>query len=149
MGDTQTEKEAHDYFQDNDFASGDTIEQFRIKLDQEGNVSTLNYFLNGFRYDTCPKCRATGAFKWHFMGKHNHPGCGWSWYVGPGTYTGVQIKKIFKTGMEIAVDSSDKRDGGGFFAALFGFILGVCIRLPFALCMIPIQAIVSVSQGKP
>lgn len=150
---TKTQKELYDYCDKNDFVSADTIEEFKKRLEEEGNVKTLSYALEKFVSDICPNCNVPGAFKWHFLGKLTHPACGWSWYAAPGTYIGAQFKGVFRTGMEIGgdmlADSERKGEKGGCLGAIFGFIMGVCFRLPFALLMMPIQAIVSLCQKKP
>ena len=153
MGLTATQREVYAYCDKNDFVSADTIEEFKRRLEEENSVKTLSYALEKFVTGVCPKCGGAGAFKWHFLGKLRHPNCGWSWYVSPGTYIGAQLKGIFRTGMEIGgdvlADSEGKGESGGCLGAVFGFIMGVCFRLPFALLMMPIQAIVSLCQKKP
>lgn len=150
---TNTEREVYDYCDKNDFVSADTIEEFKKRLEEEGNLYTLKYALEKFIDEACPKCGRTGAFKWHFLGKLNHPDCGWNWYADPGTYIVQQLKGVFRTGAEIGgemiADSEKKGERGGCLEMIFGFILGVCFRLPFALLMMPIQAIVSLSQKNP
>ncbi|MCK5257292.1 MAG: hypothetical protein KAQ81_14770 [Deltaproteobacteria bacterium] len=153
MGLTATQKEVYAYCDKNDFVSADTIKEFKKRLEEEGNAKTLSYALDKLVTGACPNCNAAGAFKWHFLGKLSHPVCGSSWYVAPGTYMGRQMKGVFRTGIEIGgnifEDSEKKGESGGCLGATFGFILGVCFRLPFALLMMPIQAIVSLCQKKP
>jgi len=153
MGLTQTQKELYDYRDKNDFIDETTVNSFKQRLEAEGNPNSLSYALEKFISQACPNCGTSGAYKWHFLGQLNHPGCGWSWYVGPGAYIVAQLKGVFRTGAEIGgdilVDSEKKGESGGCIGAMFGFIFGVCFRLPFALIMIPIQAIVSLAQTKP
>ena len=82
------------------------------------------------------------------------------------TYSGSEaiMDTVLGDGGNVYMDASDVRltdgvyisskaygsgKGGSFFESIFGFIIGISIRLPFAICMIPVQAIVSVSQSKP
>jgi hypothetical protein len=152
LGLSRTQRELYEYCDKNDFVTAGTIEEFRRRLEQENNIQTLSFALEKFINDTCPNCSATGAFKYHFMGKLRHPHCGWSWYVDPGTYIASQFKAVFRTGAELGGDmiaDAEKRGERGCGGAIVGFILGAIIRLPFALVMIPIQLIFSLSQRKP
>lgn len=149
---TDMERQVVDYCNNNDFVSAATIEDFREKLKQEDNLGTLAFALEKFVGTACPKCNEPGSFKWHFLGKLIHPDCGWSWYVGPGKYIVKQLKAVFVAGVGAGAGMTepDKRgESGGFIGAIFGFFMGVAFRLPFALLMIPIQAIVSLVQKKP
>jgi hypothetical protein len=151
---TSTQMEVYRYCDSSDFISPEAIESFKQRLMQEDpeHVGTLSYALEKFVDATCPKCNATGAYKFHFMGslKHN-PGCGWSWYVNPGTYSATQLGKVFHAGMSAGggIMSESKDKTSGCIGAIFGFIFGSLFRLFFAVLMIPIQAIVSLTQRKP
>jgi hypothetical protein len=152
MGLTQTEREVISYCNSHDFISESILNKLGMKLEQEGNLAFLNIAMEKFREDSCPKCGVDGAFKWHFLGRLKHPDCGWAWYVGPGTYIGKQLKAVLLTGMGIGgqvTEDAEKKGERGCLGAIFGFILGIIIRLPFALLMIPIQAIISIAQRKP
>jgi hypothetical protein len=46
-------------------------------------------------------------------------------------------------------DAEKKGESGGCIYAIFGLIFGTIFRLVFAVLMIPIQAIVSLTQSKP
>lgn len=150
---TKTAKEFYQYCNTHEFIPESVIEKFKTRLEQEDNLMVLSVGLEKFRDDRCPNCNATGLFKWHFLGKLKHPDCGWSWFVGPGAYTGAQLRSVFRTGMEIGAeihsDAEKKGEKGGCIGAFFGFFIGLGFRLPFALLMIPIQAIVSLSQSRP
>jgi hypothetical protein len=147
---TATQKELWSYLSSNEFISKEKIEDFQQRLTKEGKLPSLNYALKTFIPAECPKCNASGAFKWHFLGKLSHPACTASWYVAPGTYVGKQIKAVFSTGGEMAgeMTSKAKGTGEGIIGMLMGFIMGVSFRLPFAVLMLPIQAVVSLSQKK-
>jgi hypothetical protein len=149
---TATEQEVYDYCRNNEFVSADTIEKFRQRLNQEGNLKTLSYALSDFTNAACPKCNVAGAFKWHFLGKLSHPACNRAWYVSPGTYIAKSIKDIFRTGFEVGghagFEKDKKGESGGFFGFILGFIMGIAFRAPFAAIMMPIQAVVSLSQKK-
>lgn len=150
MDATATQKELWSYLSSNEFISKEKIEDFQQRLTKEGKLSSLNYALKPFIQGSCPKCNASGAFKWRFLGKLSHPACTVSWYADPGTYAGRQIKAVFSTGGELAGEmaSKEKKAGAGIMGMLMGFIMGVSFRLPFAILMMPIQAVVSLSQKK-
>ena len=153
---TTTQMEVYRYCDSHDFISSETIESFKQRLMKDGpkHVGTLSYALEKFADSKCPQCKVMGAYKFHFMGnlKHN-PGCGWSWYVNPGTYSATQLGKVFHAGMSagggMMNEAEKKGDRGGCIYAIFGFIFGSLFRLVFAILMIPIQAIFSLTQRKP
>jgi hypothetical protein len=152
---TNAQATVYDYCVKNDFVSPEMVERFRQMLEPENNLTTLSWALEDFVDEACPNCQAAGKYRFHFMGKLNHSQCGWSWFLGPGSYSAIQIGKVFRTGMELGAGTASKaeEDRGGclsqFFGMIFGFILGVIVRLPFALLMIPVQALFSLSQPKP
>lgn len=151
MGLTATEKGVFTYFQNNDFVSLEVIDTFRNKLKEEGNSGILLLAIEKFVKEACPKCGTSGFYKHHFLGKLTHPDCGCSWYMSPGTYIGTQLKSVFRAGRDIGGDmamDAEKKGEKGIFEMLFGFIMGAAFRLPFAVIMIPIQSIVSLSQKK-
>lgn len=155
MGLTAVEREVYNYCDANDYVSPEIINKFRSQLEREDNLGTLSHALAKFMDAACPNCGSTGAYKYHFFGKLKHPPCGWSWYIDPGKYFVAQLKAVFRTGAGLggeAMAEADKKgesQASGCLTALFGFMIGACFRLPFALLMIPIQAIVSLSQRKP
>ncbi len=155
---TRTEREFFHYCDTHEFIPAEILGEFKERLEREENTVALSVGLEKFRTDICPNCSAAGEYKWHFLGKQNHPDCGWSWYISPGPYLVKQLGDVFKIGLEAAsygYDDVDKQTGkkGGCFGAIGGFVGGMLIsiafRLPFALLMIPIQAVISLSQSKP
>lgn len=151
MTPTSTEKELYDYCRNNEFVSAEMLEKYRQRLTQEGNPKTLGYALESFVPGACPKCNASGMFKWHFLGKLTHPPCGKSWYVPPGTYIGRQLGAVFRTGGEMAgkaISDAEKKGEKGYAEGIFSFIMGAVFRFVFAILMIPIQAVVSLSQKR-
>lgn len=148
---TSTEKELYDCCRNNEFLSAETIENFRQRLTQEGNLNSLVIALEDFTPGACPKCNASGTFKWHFLGKLTHPPCSESWYVPPGTYSVRQLKAVFRTGRNMGGEMSmdaEKKGEKGYAEMIFGFLFGAAFRLPFAVLMMPIQAVASLSQKK-
>lgn len=151
---TRAQREVYDYCSRNEFVSAQKIDEFSEALNSEGNINTLSYALEKFRTATCPKCDAGGAFKWHFMGQHRHPQCGFSWYITPGAYAADQFKSVFHSGMSAGASMSAEADkkgdkAGGCMGAIFGFLFVAVYRLVFGIVMIPIQAIFSLTQKKP
>lgn len=150
MAFTPTQKELHDLCNRNEYISKEEMASFMKRLEAEGNAYSLKFALEKFLLTECPKCKASGAFKWHFLGKLSHPDCGRSWFVGPCEYIVAQLKAVFRTGGEIAgsaISDAEKKGESGFAGMIFGFLMGVMIRLPFAILMIPIQAVVSLCQS--
>lgn len=150
---TTTQTEVYSYCEQNDYISPTQEESFRQRLEREGNIQTLAFAMEKFISETCPRCGLTGEYKYHFFGRLRHPNCQWSWYVGPGTYIVVQLKGVFRTGMEAGAGMKEEYDKkgerGGWVGAIFGFIFGAIFRLIFAAIMVPIQAVVSLTQSKP
>lgn len=150
---TQNQRAVYSYCDNNDFISPSKFEEFKAALQAEGNLETLSFATEKFIAAPCPKCNAEGLFKFHFLGKLNHPQCGQGWYVSPGAYMLKQLGSVFKSGMNIAADTSidaeKKGEKQGFFATAFMFIIGFVFRLALAIILIPIQIIVSLLQSKP
>lgn len=150
---TQNQKEVYNFCDNNDFISIQKYEEFRKALEAEGNLDTLSFATEKFIDATCIKCNSEGIFKFHFLGKLNHPQCGQSWYVSPGTYILKQLRSVFKSGMNIAADTSldaeKKGEKQGCIMAAFMFTIGFIFRLALAIVLIPIQLIVSLLQKKP
>jgi hypothetical protein len=150
---TQNQQAVYTYCDNNDFISPSKFEEFKSDLEAEDNLQTLSFAVEKFIQASCPKCNTEGLFKFHFLGKLNHPQCGQSWYVSPGTYMLKQLGSVFKSGMNIAaetsIDAEKKGEKQGFFATAFMFIIGFVFRLAVALVLIPIQIVVSLLQSKP
>ena len=103
----------------------------------------------------CLKCSDAGFFRWHFLGKLTHPECWTSSYVGPGYYLKRQIRATFASGVDAAAgmvqpDKNGETPGffGKVFLGLWGFTFGFVFRLVGTLLMLPVQAGVSLLQGK-
>lgn len=149
---TRAQMEVYQYCDESNYIAPEKIEELNELLEQDGNSQTLSYALEKFVEGTCPKCNAPGAYKFHFMGKLKHdPGCGWSWHMGPGNYSATQLGKVFHAGMSAGggIMSESKDKTSSCIGGIFGFIFGSLFRLFFAVLMIPIQAIVSLTQPKP
>lgn len=146
-------REIYAFFDRSEFIPAAEIQEITQRIEAAGeDMTILSYALEKFRNGTCPRCDATGAYRWHFLGKRIHPNCT-SWYIGPGEYAGEQFGSVFRSGMsaaaEIGADAEKKGDkAGGCVGAIFGFLFVGIFRLIFAVLMIPIQAIVSLSQKK-
>ena len=153
---TRQQMEFYQLCDRNDYLSPEQVEHHKGVLEQLGSDGhqTFSIALEKFLDDVCPKCDAKGLFKFHFMGQLKHrPGCEWSWYVGPGTYAAAQMSGVFRAGAEMGggmmADAEKKQESGGCIYAIFGFIFGALFRLVFAVLMIPVQAVVSLTQRKP
>ena len=101
----------------------------------------------------CPNCGDTDWFEWKFLGKLTDPICGYTWYAGSGMYTMRQIRAIFGMAKKMVKYLSHGASGEGAWIArvlggFVGVVVGIAFRLPFAMIMIPIQAIVRLSTQK-
>jgi hypothetical protein len=102
----------------------------------------------------CPSCGALDWFEWKFLGRLTDHICGYSWYVGPGTYTAMQIRAAFAAGGKGAKYLTSGVSGGeGAWIAkgmgwFMGVLLGLGIRLEFGVLMIPIQSLAGLFQAK-
>ena len=141
---TTTETALYDCCNSNDFIPLAKLQQFQEQLKAEGNLNTLIFALKKFIQGRCPNCQAQGAFKWHFLGALNHPDCGYSWYANPGSYSVKQLKSSLYAGRAIAGHTLKE----GWAIATLGFVVGVAFRLPLALMLIPIQAVVYLTNRK-
>jgi hypothetical protein len=152
MGFTQKQKEVHTYCDQHDFIPGEVVEQFTRELEADGNLQTLAFALEDFLEGSCKKCTTVGMFKWHFLGRLQHPACNYSWYVTPGTYVGEQLRRSIRAGMDMGADMHEdtkkKGEPGGWLVAILGFVVGTAFRLTFAIISIPAQLIFSLSQPK-
>jgi len=115
------------------------------QLASEGNHSTFDYAFRKFLNDVCPNCGAEGYYRFHTFGSLHHPECNSSWYISPGKYTSIQLKKSFSAGGGFAGGAAyeDEKKGKkqGFFEFILLFLLGLIFRLAFAIISIPIQII--------
>jgi hypothetical protein len=91
-------------------------------------------------------------FEWKFLGKLTDPVCGHSWYADSVIYTKRQLDATFEMVRRCAkyFNSGVSGQGAWFGKLLGGFmglVLGLGMRLPYAVLMVPIQAVVrSVNQ---
>jgi hypothetical protein len=109
--------------------------------------------LHDFYEQSCPKCGAVGHFKGHLFGEVKHPDCETHWYVSPGSYIAHQIAAIYHSGVRAGASMKDDADrkgdkSGGCIYAVFGFVFVAVLRAALAVLLIPIQAIVSLTQAK-
>jgi len=101
----------------------------------------------------CPNCGDTDWFEWKFLGRLKDPVCGHDWFVDVGTYTLQQIRAIFESARKSTKYMTSGVSGEGawigkLLGAFLGIVIGIAFRLPFALFMIPIQAIVRQSRPR-
>ena len=101
----------------------------------------------------CPKCGEIDWFEWKFLGHLKDPVCGHTWYVGSGAYTTQQMRAVFQAGGMMAKYMTSGVSGEGAMVGkvvggFCGVVFGIAFRLPFAAVMIPLQAVVRLSQSK-
>lgn len=132
-----------------EYISAATLEEWRQAI-QAGGTRMPFVVWEEFVPATCPGCAAEGIFRFHFLGRLRHPDCNTSWYLPPGTYSSIQLRAVFSAGMDAGVgmksDSDRKGERGGWLVGAMGFLFGSVTRLVFAVVMIPIQAVLSLSQ---
>ena len=147
---TKIQQIAFDLAKKNDFIPADESNEIFRRFVSEGNKSTFNYVFENFMENVCPNCGAKGLFKFHTFGNLKHSKCSCSWYISPGQYTSIQLKKSFRAGMDFgghtmgsAVEDEKKgKKSSTFLGPLFAFIIGTIFRLIFAIISIPIQIII-------
>lgn len=105
----------------------------------------------------CPGCGDVDWFEWKFLGKLTDQVCGHSWYVGTGTYARQQLRAVIQSGGKMAKEltrgvaaqkSLLDRLVGKLVGGFGGVVIGIAFRLPFAIIMVPIQAVVRISVSK-
>jgi hypothetical protein len=137
----------------NDFIYPEVVRRYRDQLYALGKHVTVTIGLHDFTEAQCPKCTEPGYYKIHFLGQLKHPECGTGWYMGPGGYIGFQFASVFHSGIQaggsMKEDSDRKGQSGGWISGIFGFLFVAILRAALAFVLIPIQAVVSLSQSKP
>jgi len=135
-----------------EFIRPEVVRRYSELLLASGNPAALTVGLSDFANSSCPTCAAEGHYKIHFLGRLKHPECGTEWYMGPGGYIGFQLASALHTGLRaggsMKEDSDRKGERGGWIGGVVGFMMAAVFRLALAIVLIPIQAIVSLSQGK-
>ena len=125
---------------------------YRERLRARDDTVAFVIGLSDFSEGACPKCGASGQFKIHFLGQFKHPTCGTEWYMSPGRYIVFQLASVFHTGIRAGGSMKDDRDrnrkGDGWLMGILGFYFAAMFRLILAFVLIPIQAVVSLTQSK-
>ena len=136
-----------------DFIKQDVVVHYREQLSKRRKHAAIVVGLHDFTETRCPKCTAIGFYKIHFLGQLKHPQCGRGWYMGVGGYIGFQLASVFHSGIRaggsMKEDSDRKGQGGGWTAGIVGFFMVAVLRAALAAILIPIQAVLSLSQTKP
>ena len=136
-----------------EFIPAETVSYYREKLFARRKQVAEIIGLSDFSESCCPRCpTAAGHYKIHFLGQLKHPECGTEWYMSPGSYIPFQLASIFHTGARaggaMKSEADRKRDSGGWMQAILVFMVVAISRAMLAVLLIPIQAIVSLSQSK-
>jgi uncharacterized protein YqgC (DUF456 family) len=87
------------------------------------------------------------------LGKLTDPVCGHSWYAGSGMYTLRQLSAVFEMAGRFVKYMNHGVSGEGawigkLLGGFMGVVFGIAFRLPFAVIMIPFQAVVRASSQK-
>jgi hypothetical protein len=150
---TDLEKAWYGLCNNSEFIRPEIVRRYSELLLARGNTAAIAVGLSDFSATTCPHCAAAGQYKIHFLGQLSHAECGTKWYMGPGSYIGFQLASVFHTGIRagggMKDDSDRKGERGGWISGIVGFMMAAVFRLALACILIPIQAIVSLSQSKP
>jgi hypothetical protein len=135
----------------NSFISTAEAASFSAQLKGVGGTAVYVVALRKFISTQCPRCGASGHFKAKFLGGLRHPDCKAEWYVGPGSYILFQLTQTFHGGAVVSSGLQDKAKDRAehIMNGIFGYVFGFVIRGVLALFLIPIQAVVSLSQSKP
>ena len=83
----------------------------------------------------CPSCGALDWFEWKFLGRLTDPVCGHCWYVGPGTYSAMQVRAAFAAGGKGAkyLTSGVSGGEGAWIGKAMGWFMGVLLGLGIGL----------------
>jgi hypothetical protein len=126
------------------------VSQYQRVLLAQGNQGSFHVGLSKFTAHTCPRCGAVGQFRVHFLGRLQHPDCGWEGYMGTGSYIGFQFLQTLHTGYRagggIKAQGDKKGEQHTWVSALFGFVIVAIFRAAAAVVLIPIHIIVSLCQ---
>ena len=135
-----------------EFIPEERVAYYRDRLQARGDAAAFAVGLSDFTQSACPKCGASGQYKVHFLGQFKHPTCGTEWYMSPGSYIVFQLASVFHTGIRAGGAMKDDRDrnrkGDGWLMGILGFYFAAMFRLILAFVLIPIQAVVSLTQSK-
>ena len=135
-----------------EFIPEERVAYYRGRLQARGDTAAFAVGLSDFTQSACPKCGASGQYKVHFLGQLKHPACNTSWYMGPGGYIGFQLAKIFHTGIKAGGSMAEDRKGQGkadqWMHGILMFLFVAICRAALAVVLIPIQAVVSLTQTK-
>jgi len=148
MSFTKLEEKTHAIFEEAEYVPSDVVYELGQALSEEDNEVTLSLILHKFERFECPRCGDEGAFRWHFLGELTHPECGWTGYVSFGHYLKRQVVSSWRVGTDLGggmISGNDQNDMTtvilGLFFFLMGTMIGMCMRLPFAILGLPIHLI--------
>jgi hypothetical protein len=151
---SDAEKAWYQFCDMSEFISLDIAREFFERL--KGTVGSMAAYyvgLHKFYQMDCPSCGVPGYFKAHFLGAVSHPACGARWYVSPGAYIGYQVADVYHSGLRaggaMKHNADRKGDRASIVDGLIGFLFGVVFRGALAAALIPVQAVVSLSQANP
>ena len=139
-------------FATNGFIPKETVDWYVSALRAEGSHVAIVVGLSDFTGQRCPRCAAEGHFKIRFLGRLQHAApCGWSGYMGTGSYIGHQIAQVFHTGIRAGGAMKDEADKGpdgrgNWMGAIFGFLFVAIWRAAAAVVLIPLHCVAALSQ---
>ncbi len=134
------------------FIPKETVDWYVSALRAEGSHVAIVVGLSDFTGQRCPRCAAEGHFKIRFLGRLQHAApCGWSGYMGTGSYIGHQIAQVFHTGIRAGGAMKDEADKGpdgrgNWMGAIFGFLFVAIWRAAAAVVLIPLHCVAALSQ---
>jgi hypothetical protein len=136
-----------------EFIALEIANQYTTALRAQGSTVAMVIGLSDFTDATCPRCGCRGQFKVHFLGRINHPACGWIGYMGTGSYIGHQLMQImhsgYRAGGSMKNDADRKGDtSGGWVYGIFAFVAVAFYRALLAVVLIPVHMIVALSHPK-
>jgi len=138
---------------ESEFIPKETVDRCRAILHAAHSDVAAIIGLSAFTSHTCPRCGKSGHFRIHFLGRLKHPGaCNWEGYMKTGSYISHQIAQVYHTGIRTAgaIDSQAKKKGesGNWMQNILGFLFVAICRALAAIFLIPLHAIVALSESK-
>lgn len=145
------EREWYGLCNGNDFIEQAVVESFVQRLKGAGKHVAIAVGLHDFYGAQCVRCGASGQFRIHFLGELHHSKCGCKWYMGTGSYIGLQLSSVIHSGIwaggGMKADADRKGDrSGGWVNGIFGFIFVGVFRAALAVVLIPLHTVAALCQ---
>ncbi len=130
-----------------DFIPEEIVSRYQEALFARGKHVTIAVGLSDFTAHVCPRCVASGQFKTHFLGRLRHPSCGWTGYIGTGSYIAFQFAQTIHSGIRaggsVKEDADKKGEKHSWVTGLFVFLFVGVFRAAAAVVLVPLHLHIS------